>query len=204
MSILRMSGVLLPFSGLSASPTLALSFSFNVLDRLPFLDRLPIDDPVTVFLVIVGIMLVAPLLFERLGLPGIVGLILAGMAVGPHGANLLARDETIVLLGTVGLLFLMFLGGLETSAGRDAPQDWSRILVPVANAETEASLLEMAISLSKRTGGAACAGGDSDAGATDAIAAWGTCGGDTGRGVGWMRLAGAAPPDICVYLRCST
>ncbi|MFE4107955.1 cation:proton antiporter domain-containing protein [Almyronema epifaneia] len=75
----------------------------------------PIQDPVTVFLVIVGIMLVAPLIFERLRLPGIVGLILAGVVVGPHGLNLLERDETIVLLGTVGLLFLMFLGGLETS-----------------------------------------------------------------------------------------
>ncbi len=79
------------------------------------LAREPIQDPVTVFLVIVGIMLIAPLVFERLGLPGIVGLILAGVAVGPHGLGLLARDETIVLLGTVGLLFLMFLGGLETS-----------------------------------------------------------------------------------------
>lgn len=75
----------------------------------------PIQDPVTVFLVIVGIMLIAPLLFERLRLPGIVGLILAGVVVGPYGINLLERDETIVLLGTVGLLFLMFLGGLETS-----------------------------------------------------------------------------------------
>lgn len=75
----------------------------------------PIQDPVTVFLVIVGVMLIAPLIFERLGLPGIVGLILAGVVVGPHGLGLLERDETIVLLGTVGLLFLMFLGGLETS-----------------------------------------------------------------------------------------
>lgn len=85
--------------------------------RVPTLGILnqPIQDPVTVFLVIVGIMLVAPLIFERLRLPGIVGLILAGVVVGPHGLNLLERDETIVLLGTVGLLFLMFLGGLETS-----------------------------------------------------------------------------------------
>ncbi len=108
-SLIWMSAFLVRCSGLSASPTAAFSLPFDVLDRLP------IDDPVTIFLVIVGMMLVAPLLFERLGLPGIVGLILAGMAVGPYGANLLARDETIVLLGTVGLLFLMFLGGLETS-----------------------------------------------------------------------------------------
>lgn len=60
-------------------------------------------------------MLVAPLLFERVRLPGIVGLILAGVVVRPYGINLLNRDSTIVLLGTVGLLFLMFMAGLETS-----------------------------------------------------------------------------------------
>ncbi|WP_236612554.1 cation:proton antiporter [Picosynechococcus sp. NKBG15041c] len=75
----------------------------------------PIQDPVPVFLMILGIMLVAPLLFEKLRLPGIVGLILAGVLVGPNGLGLLARDDTIVLLGTVGLLFLMFMAGLETS-----------------------------------------------------------------------------------------
>ncbi len=75
----------------------------------------PITDPVAVFLTILAIMLVAPLLFERLQLPGIVGLILAGVVVGPHVLGLLERDSTIVLLGTVGLLFLMFMAGLETS-----------------------------------------------------------------------------------------
>uniref|UniRef100_B8HSD0 Sodium/hydrogen exchanger n=1 Tax=Cyanothece sp. (strain PCC 7425 / ATCC 29141) TaxID=395961 RepID=B8HSD0_CYAP4 len=91
--------------------------------RLPSLQSLlasllplePITDPVAIFLIIMAIMLVAPLLFERLRLPGIVGLILAGVIVGPHGFGLLERDSTIVLLGTVGLLFLMFMAGLETS-----------------------------------------------------------------------------------------
>ncbi|TAE57324.1 MAG: cation:proton antiporter [Nostocales cyanobacterium] len=75
----------------------------------------PIKEPVPVFLTILGIMLIAPLLFEKIRLPGIVGLILAGVIVGPNGLGLLARDSTIVLLGTVGLLFLMFMAGLETS-----------------------------------------------------------------------------------------
>ncbi|HEY9835845.1 MAG TPA: cation:proton antiporter [Vampirovibrionales bacterium] len=75
----------------------------------------PIKDPVAIFLIIMAMMLIAPLVFERLKLPGIVGLILAGIVIGPHGLGLLARDETIVLLGTVGLLFLMFMAGLETS-----------------------------------------------------------------------------------------
>lgn len=75
----------------------------------------PITEPVPVFLIIMAIMLVAPLLFERFKLPGIVGLILAGVVVGPNGLGMLERDSTIILLGTVGLLFLMFMAGLETS-----------------------------------------------------------------------------------------
>ncbi|MFP4299178.1 MAG: cation:proton antiporter [Spirulinaceae cyanobacterium] len=75
----------------------------------------PLTDPVAVFLTILAIMLIAPLLFEKLQLPGIVGLILAGVVVGPNVLGLLERDNTIILLGTVGLLFLMFLAGLETS-----------------------------------------------------------------------------------------
>jgi hypothetical protein len=60
----------------------------------------PITDPVPVFLTIMAIMLIAPLLFERLKLPGIVGLILAGVVVGQHGLGLLQRDSTIIILGT--------------------------------------------------------------------------------------------------------
>ncbi|MDB9529408.1 cation:proton antiporter [Oscillatoria sp. CS-180] len=101
-------------SGLLSSNSV-LGFLSSFRNAFDIVNRGPIEDPVTVFLVIVGIMLIAPLLFERLKLPGIVGLILAGVVVGPHGLGLLERDETIVLLGTVGLLFLMFLGGLETS-----------------------------------------------------------------------------------------
>lgn len=94
-----------------------LAVSFPSLQDLlvPLLLRKPITDPVAIFLVIMAIMLVAPLLFERFRLPGIVGLILAGVLVGPHGFGILERDTTIVLLGTVGLLFLMFMAGLETS-----------------------------------------------------------------------------------------
>lgn len=75
----------------------------------------PITEPVPVFLIMMAIMLIAPLLFERIKLPGIVGLIIAGVVVGPNGLGILERDASIVLLGTVGLLLLMFMAGLETS-----------------------------------------------------------------------------------------
>jgi Kef-type K+ transport system membrane component KefB/mannitol/fructose-specific phosphotransferase system IIA component (Ntr-type) len=74
---------------------------------------LPITNPVLIFALAMLIFVSAPLLFERLRLPGIIGLIAAGAIVGPNGLELLARDATIVLLGTVGLLYLMFIAGVE-------------------------------------------------------------------------------------------
>jgi Kef-type K+ transport system membrane component KefB/mannitol/fructose-specific phosphotransferase system IIA component (Ntr-type)/nucleotide-binding universal stress UspA family protein len=78
---------------------------------MPF--SLPITDPVIILLVATAIFLVVPLAFERMRIPGIIGLIVAGAVVGPHGIGLLDRDPTIVLLGTVGLLYLVFVAGLE-------------------------------------------------------------------------------------------
>lgn len=79
---------------------------------------LPITDPVLIFALAMGIFLLAPLLFERLKVPGLVGLIVFGVLVGPNVLNLLDRDFTIVLLGQVGLLYLVFLAGLELDLNR--------------------------------------------------------------------------------------
>jgi Kef-type K+ transport system membrane component KefB len=73
----------------------------------------PITSPVLIVAVAMGIFLVAPLLMQRIRVPGLIGLLLAGAIVGPNALNLLARDQTIVLLGTVGLLYLMFMAGIE-------------------------------------------------------------------------------------------
>ncbi|MDZ4845591.1 MAG: cation:proton antiporter [Chitinophagales bacterium] len=74
---------------------------------------LPLNDPVLVFSLVLFIILLAPLVLSRLRIPGIVGLIVAGVIIGPNGFNILARNEGIVLFGTVGLLYIMFLAGLE-------------------------------------------------------------------------------------------
>ncbi|MEX0980373.1 MAG: cation:proton antiporter [Gemmatimonadota bacterium] len=73
----------------------------------------PLHEPVQVFALVMLIILFAPFLIERLRIPGMIGLILAGAVVGPDGLNLLDRDPTIVLLGTVGLLYLIFMAGVE-------------------------------------------------------------------------------------------
>ncbi|WP_228434598.1 cation:proton antiporter [Natrarchaeobaculum aegyptiacum] len=64
------------------------------------------------------IFLVAPLVLGRYRLPGIVGIILVGAAIGPNGLYLLERDETIELLGEVGLIYLMFVAGLEINVNQ--------------------------------------------------------------------------------------
>lgn len=74
---------------------------------------LPFKDPVLIFTLVLLIILFAPIILNKLRIPGIVGLILAGVLVGPNGFNLLLRDNSIVLFGTVGLLYIMFLAGLE-------------------------------------------------------------------------------------------
>ncbi len=74
---------------------------------------LPVTNPVVVFAIVMLILLVAPLVFARLRVPGIVGLIISGVIVGPHALGVLERGETMELLGMVGLLYIMFIAGLE-------------------------------------------------------------------------------------------
>lgn len=80
---------------------------------LSIVPTLPFTDPVLIVALATLLFLVIPILAERVRVPGVIGLIVAGAAVGPHGLGLLARDQTIVLLGTVGLLYLMLMVGLE-------------------------------------------------------------------------------------------
>ena len=74
---------------------------------------LPLTNPVIIFSLVLFIILFAPILFNRLKIPYIIGLIAAGIIIGPYGFNLLLRDSSIVLFGTVGLLYIMFTAGLE-------------------------------------------------------------------------------------------
>jgi Kef-type K+ transport system membrane component KefB/mannitol/fructose-specific phosphotransferase system IIA component (Ntr-type) len=74
---------------------------------------LPVTNPVLIFALAMVIFLVAPLVLQRLNMPGMIGVIVAGVLVGPHGLNVLDRGQTIEVLGTVGLIYLMFLAGVE-------------------------------------------------------------------------------------------
>lgn len=73
----------------------------------------PLHQPVAIFLLVLLIILVCPIVFRRLRIPHIVGLILSGMIVGPYGFNLLERDSSFEIFGQVGILYLMFLAAVE-------------------------------------------------------------------------------------------
>ena len=83
----------------------------NLLMNIHF--RLPLTDPVLVFALVLFILLVAPIAFSRLKIPGIIGLIISGVFIGPYGFNLLERDASVELFSTIGILYIMFLAGLE-------------------------------------------------------------------------------------------
>ncbi|WP_289764370.1 cation:proton antiporter [uncultured Duncaniella sp.] len=72
-----------------------------------------ITAPVPIFLTVMAIILLTPLVLSRLRIPHVIGLIVAGVVVGPHGFNLLARDMSFEVFGQVGILYLMFLAGIE-------------------------------------------------------------------------------------------
>lgn len=73
----------------------------------------PIVNPTWIFFVVLIIILLAPLVFERFHIPQIVGMILAGVLVGPYALNILTRDSSFELFGQVGLYYIMFLAGLS-------------------------------------------------------------------------------------------
>lgn len=72
-----------------------------------------LNEPVAFFLLIMSIILVTPLLSERVHLPGIIGIILGGMLIGPHGLGLIEDGDRMQFLSTIGLVYLMFSAGLE-------------------------------------------------------------------------------------------
>ena len=74
---------------------------------------IPFTNPTLIFFIVLSIILLSPILLNRIRVPHIIGLILAGVIIGPNGTGILERDMSFELFGKVGLLYLMFLAGLE-------------------------------------------------------------------------------------------
>jgi Kef-type K+ transport system membrane component KefB len=73
----------------------------------------PFQNSVLIFSIILLIILLAPIALRNLRIPGIIGLILSGVLIGPHGLNMIQQNSAIVLFSTIGLLYIMFIAGLE-------------------------------------------------------------------------------------------
>ena len=73
----------------------------------------PITDPTLIFFVVLMLILLSPVIMGRLRIPHIIGMVLAGVLVGEYGLNILKRDASFELFGSVGLYYIMFLAGLE-------------------------------------------------------------------------------------------
>lgn len=93
-----------------------------------FETTLPLTNPVLKFLLILIIILAAPIFLNKIKIPHLLGLIIAGAFIGPFGLNLIERDSGIILSGTAGLLYIMFLAGLEIDIA-DFKKNTSRSLV---------------------------------------------------------------------------
>lgn len=74
---------------------------------------LPFADSVLVFATLMLVLFVIPLICRPLRIPEMIGLIAAGIAIGPLALNILPREGAVELMGKVGLLYIMFTAGLE-------------------------------------------------------------------------------------------
>ncbi len=80
--------------------------------------HLPLKNPVLVFSILLFIILLSPIVLRKMKIPGIIGLILSGVLIGPHGLGLIGErtmeaEGSIKLFSTIGLLYIMFMAGLE-------------------------------------------------------------------------------------------
>lgn len=80
--------------------------------------HLPLENPVLIFSILLLIILLSPILLRKLRIPAIIGLIISGVIIGPKGfgifgEELMSSSGSIKLFSTIGLLYIMFMAGLE-------------------------------------------------------------------------------------------
>ena len=85
----------------------------------------PITDPTLIFFVVLLIILFAPIIMGKLRIPHIIGMVLAGVAIGQYGFNILSRDQSFELFGKVGIYYIMFLASRLFSLTLWAQRCWA-------------------------------------------------------------------------------
>nr|MBS0036703.1 cation:proton antiporter [Saprospiraceae bacterium] len=96
---------------------IGLSIHFNI----------PLEDPLLVFALVLFIILFSPIVLSRFKIPSIIGLIIAGVVIGPKGLEIIASDEAFKLFGSVGLLYIMFMAGLEIDMNDFQKNKWKSL-----------------------------------------------------------------------------
>ncbi|RYJ38320.1 Sodium/hydrogen exchanger [Flavobacterium anhuiense] len=91
----------------------------------------PIEDPLLKYLIEIIIILCIPLLLNKIKVPHLLGLIIAGALIGPNGFGVLSRDSSVVVTGTTGLLYIMFLAGLEIDMADFKKNKWKSIIFSI-------------------------------------------------------------------------
>ncbi|TAN12043.1 MAG: cation:proton antiporter [Burkholderiaceae bacterium] len=84
-----------------------------IIQQLTHQFQLPLRSPILIFSLILFIILLTPIVLERIRTPGIIGLIISGIIIGPHGFNILSQSLFVDVFSTIGLLYIMFLAGLD-------------------------------------------------------------------------------------------
>ncbi|MGJ1447513.1 cation:proton antiporter [Sphingobacterium spiritivorum] len=85
----------------------------KTLEHLQHAFEAPLKSPVLIFALVLFIILLSPILLRPIRIPGIIGLIISGVVIGPHGLNWLEKNSAVDLFSTIGLLYIMFIAGLE-------------------------------------------------------------------------------------------
>lgn len=85
----------------------------GVFDHLLQEFELPLTGAVPIFSLILFIILLSPILLKKIKVPGIIGLIISGVIIGPNGLNILEQNSAVNLFSTIGLLYIMFIAGIE-------------------------------------------------------------------------------------------
>ena len=89
---------------------------------------LPVKNPVLILSLTLLIILFAPLILKRFRIPGIIGLIIAGVIIGPNTLHIIEKTTSFELFSKTGLLYIMFLAGLEIDM-QEYKQNRSKSLV---------------------------------------------------------------------------
>lgn len=85
----------------------------NTLEHITQAFHAPLKNPVLIFSLVLFIILLSPILLKPIKVPGIIGLIISGVVIGPYGLNWLEKNSAVDLFSTIGLLYIMFIAGLE-------------------------------------------------------------------------------------------